>query len=67
MTSQLDFRDTAKQIELLTNQVKLITNCSQIKLLTNQVGAAQTKTTVPTVAKMKALAAGVGASRTERV
>ena len=38
MTNPLDFRDTAKPIELLTNQVKLIAKCSQIKLLTNQVG-----------------------------
>jgi hypothetical protein len=41
---------------LLTNQVKLMRNCLQIELLTNQVGAAQTKATVPTAAKTKALA-----------
>ncbi len=34
-------RDTANQIELLTNQVQLLTSCSQIKLLTNQVTAQQ--------------------------
>ena len=59
----LDFRDTPKEMALLTNQVKLIKNCLQIKLLTHQVGAAQTKKTVPTVAKTKALAAGVCAAQ----
>ena len=29
----LDFRDTPKEMALLTNQVKLIKNCSQNKLL----------------------------------
>jgi hypothetical protein len=38
----LDFRDTAKQVELLTNQVTLLTSCSQIKLLANQVNTAKT-------------------------
>ena len=37
VVNPLIFRDTAKQIELLTNQVKLIAKCSQIKLITNQV------------------------------
>jgi ankyrin repeat protein len=70
----IDFRDTAKEIALLSNQVKLMKNCVQIKLLTHQVGAtqtkktvqvgaAQTKTTVPTVSKAKALAAGVCAAQ----
>ena len=63
MTNQLDFRDTAKEMALLTNQVKLMKNCLQIELLTNQVGAAQTKATVPTAAKTKALDAGVGAAQ----
>ena len=55
----LDFRDTPKEMALLTNQVKLIKNCLQIKLLTHQVGAAQTKKTVPTVSKTKTFSAGV--------
>jgi hypothetical protein len=42
MTRLLDFRDTAKQVELLTNQVTLLTSCSQIKLLANQVNTAKT-------------------------
>jgi hypothetical protein len=50
-----------QQIELLRNQVKLLTN--PVQLLTNPVGAAQTKKTVPTVAKTKALAAGVCAAQ----
>ena len=48
-----------KQIELLKNQVTLLTSCSQIQLQTNEGGAAQTKKTVPTVATPKDLAAGV--------
>ena len=59
----LDFRDTPKEMALLTNQVKLMKNCLQIKLLTHQVGAAQTKKTVPTVSKTKAFAAGVCAAQ----
>ena len=62
-------RDTAKEIEVLTNQVKLMKSCLQIKLLTHQVGAAQTKKNVPTVAQTKARAAGamVGAVELEEV
>ena len=59
MTNSHEFRDTAEQTALLTNQVKLMKKCLQIELLTNQVGAVQKKTTVPTVAKTKALAAGI--------
>jgi hypothetical protein len=60
---QLHFNDTAKEMALVSNQLKLMKNCLQIELLTNQVGAAQTKKTVPTVAKTKALAAGVCAAQ----
>ena len=59
MTNSHEFRDTAEQTALLTNQVKLMKKCLQIELLTNQVGAAQKKTIVPIVGKTKALAAGV--------
>ena len=59
----LDFRDTAKEMALLTNQVKLMKKCLQIKLLTHQVGVVQTKKTVPTVSKTKAFAAGVCAAQ----
>ena len=54
MTNSHEFRDTAEQTALLTNQVKLMKKCLKIELLTNQVGAAQKKTTVPIVAKTKA-------------
>jgi hypothetical protein len=58
-----DFRDTSKEMTLLSNQLKLMKNCLQIELLTNQVGAAQTKTTVSTVGKTKVLAASVCADQ----
>ena len=68
MTNPLDW-DTAKEIAVLTNQVKLMKSCLQIKLLTHQVGAAQTKKNVPTVAQTKARAAGamVGAVELKEV
>ena len=51
VTKQVDiplvFGDTAKEMALLSNQVKLMKNCLQIKLLTHQVGAVQTKKPVP--------------------
>ena len=55
MTNPIDW-DTAKEIAVLTNQVKRMKSCLQIKMLTHQVGAAQTKKTVSTVAKTKARA-----------
>ncbi len=63
MTNRFDFRDTTKEMTLLTNQVKLMKSWLQINLSTHQVGAVQTKKTVPTVVKTKALAAGVGTAQ----
>jgi hypothetical protein len=40
MTTLLDF-NTAKHIELLKKQVKLLTSCSQFKLLADQVNTAR--------------------------
>jgi len=40
MTTLLDF-NTAKQVELLKNQMKLLTSCSQMKLLADHVNTAK--------------------------